>query len=442
MADQGGAPARLAAAKVLASVLKSKRTLDDTLATEPDYRALDGSDRGFARAMVSAALRQLGRIDAVLMPLVNRPRGRVSVEVAAVLQIGAAQLWVLETAHHAAVSETVAAAKRWPVSAPATGLINAVLRKAAEATDAFHAQPASATWPNWLQADFKRSLGQAAMERLAAVQQDVPLLHLTARGDAAALAARVAGTVIAPGSVALAAGAVEALPGFSEGEWWVQDAAAALAARVLAPQAGETVFDLCAAPGGKTLQLADAGADVIAVDRSKARLKRLRENLARTGLADRVEIVAAELESWSPAAKADAILLDAPCSALGTLRRHPEGAWIKSREDVERFAGVQARLLAAAGQWLKPGGRLVYCVCTPRAEEGRDIVDAACRDGGWQRDPIGEGVALGFAGSETAAGDLLTVPKTVAGAALSDGPDGFQEVFDHDAFFVSRLRRA
>lgn len=430
MQGSDGVPARLAAAKLLASVLKSKRTLDDTLATEPDYGALEGADRAFARAMTSAALRHLGRIDAALMPLVDRPRARLSPEVAACLQIGAAQLWLLETADHAAVGETVAAAKRWPAAAPATALINAVLRKAVRARARFDLLPAAGTWPAWLRADFKRSLGEAAMETLAEAQLGIPALHLTARGDDGAVAQAVGGRVIVPGSVELASGAVETLPGFGDGDWWVQDAAAALAVRVLAPEAGETVLDLCAAPGGKTLQLAAAGANVVAVDRSKPRLKRLRENLARTGLASRVEVVAANLEAWTPPAPADAILLDAPCSALGTLRRHPEGAWIKSRQDVQRFPEIQARLLAAAAGWLKPGGRLVYCVCTPRAEEGRDVIDAACAAGTWRRDSIVNAAPFGFAGTETQAGDLLTLPA------------GDQRSFQHDAFFIARLQRA
>ncbi len=430
MAETEGAHARLAAARLLAGVLASRRTLDDSLATEPAYTALAGPDRAFARAMASAALRHLGRIDAVLVPLIDRPRARVSEAVMALIRVGAAQLWLLGTAEHAAVAASVAAAKAAPDTAPATGLVNAVLRRAAGAADRLAAQPAAATWPDWLGADFRRSLGAAATEALAEAQLEVPELHLTASGDAAVLAEAVGGRVIVPGSVAVPAGAVEGLAGFEEGTWWVQDVAAALAARVLAPRPGERVFDLCAAPGGKTLQLAAAGASVVAVDRSKPRLRRLRENLARTGLGDRVEVVAAPLESWTPEQPADAILLDAPCSALGTLRRHPEGAWIKTPADVQRFPEVQARLLAAAAGWLAPGGRLVYCVCTPRAEEGRDVIDAACSDGTWHRDPVEPVDAAGFAASLTPTGDLLTLP------GIPGNPSG------HDAFFVSRLRRS
>ncbi|MEM0985763.1 MAG: transcription antitermination factor NusB [Pseudomonadota bacterium] len=421
----------MAAARVLSSVLKSRRTLDDTLLTEADYSALKGPDRAFARTMVSAALRHLGRIDAVLLPLVDRPADRIGIEVASLLRIGAAQFWVLDTPDHAAVGETVAAAKRWPATAPATGLVNAVLRKAAGMRDMFDQQPAFRTWPDWLRADFASDLGEADAERLAAVQLETPDLHLTAKSDDAAdaIAAAVAGRVIAAGSVALAPGAVTGLAGYEAGDWWVQDGAAALAARLLAVRPGETVFDLCAAPGGKTLQLAAAGADIIAVDRSKARLKRLKENLARTGLGERVEVIAAEIEAWSPPVQADAILLDAPCSALGTLRRHPEGAWIKSAKDVARFPAVQARFLKAAAQWLKPGGRLVYCVCTPRAEEGRDVIAAGLASGTWQRMPITAHEVPAFEHGLTETGDLLTLP--------AEG----QRPFSHDAFFIARLQK-
>ncbi|MEO1567758.1 MAG: transcription antitermination factor NusB [Pseudomonadota bacterium] len=427
-----GAAARLAAAKVLYAVLKSRRTLDDTLAVTPDFKALKGPDRAFARAMISAALRHLGRIDAVVMPIVTRPGKTLSPEVAALLRIGAAQLWVLDTPGHAAVGETVAAAKAWPVTQPASGLVNAVLRRAIDARANFDAVAAMGAWPGWLQADLRRSLGDGAAEALAEIQLEQPDLHLTVPRLTPARAQQLGGAEIVPGTVVVVPGDVGQLPGYEDGDWWVQDVAAALAVRVLAPQPKEVIFDLCAAPGGKTMQLAAAGAHVIAVDRSKPRLKRVRENLARTGLGEQVEVVAADLETWTPPRKADAILLDAPCSALGTLRRHPEGAWIKSSSDVARFSAIQARMLAATRDWLAPGGRLVYCVCTPRPQEGKDIVDAACGDQGWQRLPVLPEEAVGFETAITALGDLLTLRQ----------PASAEAPFHHDAFFVSRVTRS
>ena len=214
------------------------------------------------------------------------------------------------------------------------------------------------------------------------------------------------------------------MPGYETGEWWVQDAAAALPAKLLAANDTDRIVDLCAAPGGKTLQLAATGADVTAVDRSKPRLERLRENLARTGLS--ANIVAANADEWRPDAPVSKLLLDAPCSALGTLRRHPEGAWIKRETEIDRFPAAQARLLAAAAEMVSPGGTVVYCVCTPLKSEGQDIVDQAIADGLYTRQPVVEAEIPGFADCLTAEGDLLTLPKGDAG---------------HDAFYIARLQR-
>ena len=216
------------------------------------------------------------------------------------------------------------------------------------------------------------------------------------------------------------------MEGFEGGDWWVQDVAAALPARLLGAQPGEMVFDLCAAPGGKTMQLAATGAKIVALDRSASRLERVSENLARTGLSDDVEIVAAKLEDWTPSQPADRILLDAPCSALGTLRRHPEGAWIKSPDDIARFPEVQARLLEASARMLKPGGTLIYCVCTPLSREGVEVVDRVVAGGLLERAPISADEAGDFANGVTGHGDVLTSPNGQYG---------------HDFFFVSRLRR-
>jgi 16S rRNA (cytosine967-C5)-methyltransferase len=202
----------------------------------------------------------------------------------------------------------------------------------------------------------------------------------------------------------------------------VQDQAAALPARLLGAAPGERALDLCAAPGGKTLQLAAMGADVTALDRSAPRLERLAENLERTGLS--AEVVVADGETWTAGAPFPKILVDAPCSALGTLRRHPEGAWIKSEADIARFPGVQARLLAAALGQLAPGGTLVYCVCSPLAAEGRDIVSAALAAGLAIRRPVTPAECAGFEDCVTPDGDVLTLP----------GPSR-----DCDAFYIARL---
>ena len=423
-----GAKARQAAADLLIETLDNGRTLDEAMATSEHFAAMQGADRGFARAMASAALRQLGRIDKGLAPFLSRPLDTATPPARALLRIGAAQAWLLETPDHAVVSETVAAAKGWARARSASGFLNAVLRKAVADRSHFDAAPDTAIWPDWLTVEMMTSLGVEAATALAKAQLDEPDLHLTPKDPSAArsLADALGGEVIGGTSIRLATGDVTTLSGYAAGDWWVQDVAAALPARLLGAQAGETVFDLCAAPGGKTMQLAATGANVVAVDRSGTRLKRVEENLARTGLASDVDIVEAKLEDWAPDGLADRILLDAPCSALGTLRRHPEGAWIKAPDGIARFPDVQARLLAQASKLLKPGGTLVYCVCTPLRREGTDVVDTVLGAGQLERLAISPEEAGDFAGGLTAAGDLVTLPNSQYG---------------HDTFQISRLKR-
>lgn len=406
-------------------VLDERRTLDDAMALTTAFDGLEGADRSFARAMASAALRHLGRINSGLAPLLSRPLDTATPPSRALLQIGAAQIWVLGTPHHAAVGETVAAAKLWPRARQAAGFLNAVLRKVASDRSTFEAASPTEVWPGWLAEIFREGLGSDAAEDLAAAQLTEPDLHLTPRSeDGADLAEAIGGAILPSGSVHVPRQSVEKIPGYADGTWWVQDQAATLPARLLGVTAGETVVDLCAAPGGKTLQLASTGARVFAVDRSAKRLLRVEENLARTKLSERVELIAANGDVWRPDAPVDAVLVDAPCSALGTLRRHPEGAWIKGPEEIARYPEVQIRLLRAALSMLKPGGRLVYCVCSPLPAEGREVVQTLLAEGGCHRLPILASDVPGFADKITPDGDLLTLPNATAA---------------HDAFFIARL---
>lgn len=425
-----GAKVRRAAADLLFLSLEKRRTLDQAMAESAPFGDLDGADRAFARAIASAALRELGRIDRALAPLLSRPLQAASPAIRALLRVGAVQLWRMDVPEHAAVSETVEAAKAWPDARSGGAFLNAVLRRAAAERPDLDTLPATAIWPNWLAAAFTESLGPDGAEALACAQLGEPGIYLTAKTNPAAVAEVTGGALEASGSVRAPGGPVEALAEYGSGDWWVQDPAAALPARLLlsgspsrSPEAQPlTAIDLCAAPGGKTLQLCAAGLKVTAVDRSKPRLKRLEENLARTGLS--AEIIAADAETWRPAAPADRLLLDAPCSALGTLRRHPEGAFIKRPEDIARFPDVQYRLLKAATEMVKPGGTILYCVCTPLRAEGPDVVDRAVAEGLVRRRPVTAEEIPGFESCLTAHGDVLTVPGPGAG---------------HDAFFMSRL---
>lgn len=422
-----GVDARLAAADLLTLTLDSRRTLDEAMVQSVAFDGLVGADRGFARAMASATLRELGRLDAALLRLASRPLDKMSPSIRALARIGLAQLWLMGTEPHAAVNATVSAAKALPDAVAGSGFLNAVLRRATREPVDFDTVSPITIWPEWLQAQFMQDLGQSGAMTLARSQLREPKLHLTAKGDAQAVADALSGTLIPPGSIQLETGTVEDLAGYEAGDWWVQDAAASLPARLLDVQSGDVVLDLCAAPGGKTLQLAAAGGHVFAVDRSAARLKRLNENVTRVGLEAQVTALAEKTEDWRPDAPVAKILLDAPCSALGTLRRHPEGAWIKTAKDIARFPDVQARMLRAAGEMLATSGTLIYCVCTPLRTEGSDVIDLIESEGVLSRMPLSASDVLGFEGSLTAKGDLLTLPLQGA---------------DHDAFFIARLTKS
>lgn len=420
-----GAESRLAAAELLHLTLDKRRTLDEAMELSETYGELEGSDRGFARAIASSALRHLGWIDETVQPFLSRPLAATGIEIRALIRAGAAQVWFLDVAPHAAVNATVDAARLTKGARSGGSFLNAALRRVSEATPPGETLPAEHIWPAWLRVRLTDSLGTEGARALANAQRGEPALHLTAARDPAALSALIGGPLLASDSVEATGGAIEEIPGFAEGQWWVQDQAAALPAKLLAAKPGERVLDLCAAPGGKTLQLAATGAAVTALDRSAPRLDRLHENLARTGLT--AEVIVADGETWSPEAPFDKILLDAPCSALGTLRRHPEGAWIKTEADVARFPAVQARLLAAATRLLAPGGTLVYCVCSPIAAEGRDVVNAALTSASLIRVPVSATECPGFEDCITPEGDVLTLP----------GP-----ARDCDAFYIARLALA
>lgn len=422
-----GAQSRRAAAELLMTVLDERRTLDEAMASTESYDALNGADRGFARAMASAALRQLGRIDDGLAPFLDRPLETATPPSRALLRIGAAQAWLLETPDHAVVGETVAAAKIWPRAQRATGFLNAVLRKVVANRDAYDASPISHNWPTWLRTMAIQGLGVNAAEALVRAQTETPDTYLTPKDlSPSELAARIEGDVVADVSVRTSGAPIEKLPGFEDGDWWVQDVAATLPARLLDAQETDRVLDVCAAPGGKTMQLAATGAQVTAIDRSKPRLKRLKQNLWRTGFHGKIETVLADATEWQPTAPFDKILLDAPCSALGTLRRNPEGAWIKSDADVARFPDIQERLLRASVEKAKPGALIVYCVCSPLPHEGIELVERVLSDAPLKRVAITQAEVPGFESSITAKGDLLTLPNGS---------------FKHDAFYIARLKR-
>lgn len=413
---------RAVALDILTAVLRRRRPLDETLDGHAGLAALDERDRGFARLLVATTLRRLGQIDDLLGRFLERPLPAKAIAAHDILRLGAAQLVFLGTPAHAAVATAVELAKQCGLTAH-KNLVNAVMRRIdREGRGIVEAQDAAPlNLPSWLWDSWCAAYGEPACRAIAAMQVTEPPLDLSVKGDSGAWAERLGAEVLPTGSLRRAAGgAVPELDGYAEGGWWVQDAAAALPAKLLGDVRRLTVADLCAAPGGKTCQLAAAGATVTAVDRSERRLQRVADNLGRLGLA--ATLVAADAARWRPSAPVDAVLLDAPCSATGTLRRHPDIAWLKGPADVAKLAELQRALLVAAADMLKPGGRLVYCVCSLQPEEGPRVVERALADGvPLRRLPISPAELGGPAELVGADGDLRTLPCHLAGLGGMDG---------------------
>lgn len=417
--------ARAAAAALLRLVLRQKRPLDDAL--DQALTGLEDRDRRFARAIATTTLRRLGQIDARIDRCLDRPLPKSAAPARDALRIGAAQLLFMAVPAHAAVDGSVSLL---PASSKFRGLTNAVLRRIArEGPEAGDDAPISAATADWLWRSWTAAYGEAGAAAIVAAQLAEPPVDITVKRDAAGWAERLGGTLLPTGSIRRrGAGAIEDLPGYADGDWWIQDAAAALPARLLNAGPGQTVIDLCAAPGGKTAQLAAAGATVTAVDRAPKRLARLQENLARLGL--QAETVEADAAAWRPDRPADAVLLDAPCSATGTVRRHPDVTWLKTATDVEKLAGVQSRLLRAAVDMVRPGGLLVYCVCSLQSEEGPRRIEAFINESApVERLPITADEVGGLTDLITPEGDLRTLPSHLA------------ELGGMDGFYACRLRR-
>ncbi|WP_408609174.1 RsmB/NOP family class I SAM-dependent RNA methyltransferase [Falsiroseomonas bella] len=416
-ASAAGAPARQAALALLAAVLERRRPLEEALDALPG--GLAPRDRAAAHRIAAAVLRRAGSLDAVLEPFLRR---EPPPPVRAALRAGAAELLLLGTPAHAAVAATVGVVPR-----PFAGLVNAVLRKvAAEGPAALEGLDAERLdTPPWLWSAWHAAYGAAVRAIARAHRLPAPLDLTLAPGAAAPEGAEMLPT----GTARLPAGTrITDLPGFAEGQFWAQDAAAALPARLLGARPGERVADLCAAPGGKTAQLAAAGATVVAVERDPRRLARLGENLARLKLS--ATLVEADAGSWSPPANEqfDAVLLDAPCTATGIIRRHPDIPHLKRAADVATMADTQARLLAHAAALLRPGGRLVYATCSLQPEEGEAHLARAAALG-LRLDPIRAEEVPGLPEAITPQGTLRT------------RPDMWAERGGIDGFFAARFLR-
>ena len=425
----GLAPRR--AALDILNLVNGGRSLDEALEACRSFNALEGADRGLAHALAAIVLRRGGAFDHAIGLYIDKPLPKTASKAHEILRLVAAQSLVLKTPDHAAVSTAVALANEFRETAGYAGLVNAVARKiAALDGDFLQKLPERIDTPGWMWRAWERAYGAETARAIARAHHVEAPLDITLKdpSDAAAFAAETGGVRLSTGSVRLAPGTdVATLPGFAAGRFWVQDAAAALPARLFSSLSGKTVIDLCAAPGGKTMQLAAAGAEVLAVDIAGLRLKIVAENLARTGLS--AKTIKADIRDWSPEQPADAVLLDAPCSATGTIRRHPDVLRLKSEESVKTLSAMQAGLIDRAVAMVKPGGEIIYCVCSLQPEEGERQIEAALsRIAGLSRRPIAE-AEIGLSGAVTRAGDLRTLPSMLADEGGVDG------------FFAARLIR-
>ena len=436
-----GLAVRRTAVAILRQIIEHGVPLDTLLEEEhgnPHFLALDRRDRGLVRAILGTALRRRGEIEAALQGALDRPLPENSDALSAILHIAAAQILFLDVPDHAAVDLAVEQAGSDKRTGRARGLVNGVLRHLVRSREEILARASSggtghANMPDWLFGRLRDAYGAETALQIALAHLNPPGLDISAKREPELWAERLGGVLLPTGTIRLAGTQrVADLPGYAEGAWWVQDAAAALPARLLGDVAGKSVADLCAAPGGKTAQLAAAGARVTAVDLSENRLKRLAANLDRLGLEARLE--AADARDWRPAEDFDAVLLDAPCTATGTMRRHPDIAWLKRPSDVATLSALQERMLDHAAALVKPGGVLLFSTCSLLPEEGEaQVAPFLARHSDFEFSPIDPGEIAGLSELVTPAQTLRTLPCHRFGD--EPAPAGM------DGFFAARFQR-
>lgn len=431
-----GIAARLVALAVLDNVFYQKKTLDDCFINNSAFLALVPRDRAFVRMLVLTVLRRLGQIDALIASLIDRPLAEIRPRgLLDVLRLGAAQAVFLETPVHAAVSTMVDLADAAGMTYQ-KGYVNAVVRRmteeAVKARQMSSADAGRLNTPDWLWHCWVRDYGvQTALEIAAANMSEAPI-DITVKENPELWAPRLEAKILPTGTLRrMEGGAISELEGFKDGAWWVQSLAASLPAKLFGDVKGKTIIDLCAAPGGKTAQLLSQGADVIAVDRSAGRMTRLRENMERLGYKDKITAIVADGAVWNPSQPVDGVLLDAPCTATGTIRHQPDVLRLKTPEDMARLLGTQTRLLENAALMLKPGGVLIYCTCSLQKSEGEERIDRFLEAGApFTLSPINVSEIGGLESLLTRHGMIRSLPFHLA---PSGGIDGF---------FIARLIRS
>ncbi len=430
--------ARQAASDVLLHILEKHRFLDEAFAlvfqTHP-ASTLEPRDRALVRLIVATVLRRYGELSAVLRTFLDKPLPDKRGKLWPILLSASAQMLILDTPAHAAISLAVDECKADPGAQRFDRLANAVLRRTSERGKEILAglDPVALNVPGWMLERWQRVYGRDTAHRIAVASLLAPPLDLTVKSDPQGWAEKLDGTVVPTGSVRLAAhGRIEDLDGYAAGAWWVQDAAATIPAKLLGDVRGLRVADICAAPGGKTAQLATAGAIVTAVDVSAARLQRVKDNLARLELS--ADLIAADATTWTPPDLFDAVLLDAPCSASGTIRRHPDILSVKKPTDLAITQALQTRLLTQAATFVRPSGVIVYCTCSLDPEEGVQQIDRfLATQPQFTREALDAADVGGQADWLNDRGELRTLPFHLTEPDSAGG--------GMDGFFATRLRR-
>jgi len=434
-----GLAARQAAARLLSAVTESRASLDGLLdpgGGNPAFTGLGEQDRLLVRAILLSALRHLQVIDAFVDRLVDNPLPEGAKALRQVLRVGAAQILYLDVPDRAAVDLAVSQADTDPRNRRFAGLVNALLRRMAREKDQLLPEISAATpdFPDWFESRLRKSYPADAAAILE-ILSEPPAIDLTVKSDASGWAERLGGVVLPTGSVRIGKpeGPVSGLAGYDDGAWWVQDAAASLPVQMFSKLDGLEIADLCAAPGGKTAQLALAGARVTACDQSATRLDRLRGNLERLGFEVATQLTRAQ-DLVAPEGF-DGVLLDAPCSSTGTVRRHPDIPYTKGPEDIMRLARVQRDLLDHAAGLVRPGGELVFSNCSLDPEEGEEMVTGFLADHpAWQISPVDQARWPGLESAITARGEIRTHPAMLG----NDDP----RLAGLDGFYAVVLRRA
>jgi 16S rRNA (cytosine967-C5)-methyltransferase len=428
-----GLAARQYAVEALRAVVKTGTTLEQALAdTWADD--LPDADKALVRAIAATSLRRKGQIDALIRQLLAKPLPAKSGLAQDILWTGAAQILFMRVPSHAAIDLAVTMAKRDRIARHFAGLINAVLRRISREGEAIIAAQDAACLniPHWMFDSWTKTYGADAAREIAAASLSEAPLDITPKADPATCAEALGGQLLESGTIRLEtfSGRIEALPGYRDGQWWVQDAAAALPVKLLGSLTGKRVLDMCAAPGGKTAQLAAAGAEVFAIDISAERLERLRRNLYRLQLD--ATVICADATSWRDANRFDAIIADVPCSATGTLRRHPESLVTKQADLPGKLASVQRAIVRNAIALARPGGEIIICSCSLERQEAEGLVeDILGSDLPVARKPIRPDQLFGWQHMIDTNGDMRVLPFHSVGS----------DAHGLDGFFASRLAR-